>query len=358
MTQVFWGVAMKAIFVGYDILDFVVRGHHFRKLLTAGDKFDVILVEAVQVDALYGLGKHFNAPLIAVSFNGPTMFTSDLVAEPTIPLISPNPKGLERTSFFDRLVDCFGIWIDMFLYTGYHLPYQEAMMRTIFPKLSGSTLNDIRQDVVMVLQNSHFLFGRPRPMPPNLIQIGGIHIEANNETKTLKPELRQFLDGATKGVIYISLGAYASQDSEDRRTVFSAFYDHAKVRLLIISPTEVKVPSHRPSDVLVLPNCPQEAVLAHPNVKMFMTHGGLLSIYEAVYYAKPIIGLVYMFDQMLNTQIVVDREIGFRFTFEGIKVETVMSAVQQIFTDPRFDLFIIRRCSVHRTFNSFKWLRS
>lgn len=231
-------------------------------------------------------------------------------------------------------------------------------MRTIFPKLSGSTLNDIRQDVVMVLQNSHFLFGRPRPMPPNLIQIGGIHIEANNETKTLKPELRQFLDGATKGVIYISLGAYASQDSEDRRTVFSAFYDHAKVRLLIISPTEVKVPSHRPSDVLVLPNCPQEAVLAHPNVKMFMTHGGLLSIYEAVYYAKPIIGLVYMFDQMLNTQIVVDREIGFRFTFEGIKVETVMSAVQQIFTDPRFDLFIIRCCRVYRTFNSFEWLRS
>ncbi|XP_030246713.1 UDP-glucuronosyltransferase 2B13-like, partial [Drosophila navojoa] len=47
---------------------------------------------------------------------------------------------------------------------------------------------------------------------------------------------------------------------------------------------------------------PQPDILAHPNVKLFITHGGLLSTIESIYFGKPVLGLPVFYDQHLNVQ--------------------------------------------------------
>lgn len=53
--------------------------------------------------------------------------------------------------------------------------------------------------------NQHFSFSGPRPLPPNVIEIGGIHIKES--IKSLPHDLQQLLDNATNGVIYVSWGS-------------------------------------------------------------------------------------------------------------------------------------------------------
>lgn len=49
---------------------------------------------------------------------------------------------------------------------------------------------------------------------------------------------------------------------------------------------------------------------AHPNVKLFITHGGLHSIEETVYNAKPIVGIPFFADQYFNMKLVEENGYG------------------------------------------------
>lgn len=52
--------------------------------------------------------------------------------------------------------------------------------------------------------NSHFSIESPRPYNPNVIQVGGMHIQA---PKALPPDVKSFLDNATNGALFFSLGS-------------------------------------------------------------------------------------------------------------------------------------------------------
>ncbi|CAG9793380.1 unnamed protein product [Diatraea saccharalis] len=69
-----------------------------------------------------------------------------------------------------------------------------------------------------------------------------------------------------------------------------------------------------PSNVHIVQWAPQPSILAHPNCILFITHGGALSMTEAVYFAKPIIGIPIFGDQFNNIAMAVN--LGF-----GIQVE-------------------------------------
>ena len=55
-----------------------------------------------------------------------------------------------------------------------------------------------------------------------------------------------------------------------------------------------------PSNVLVTEWVPQQDLLAHRNLAVFLTHGGLLSLQEALYHEVPLVGIPIWFDQRTN----------------------------------------------------------
>jgi UDP:flavonoid glycosyltransferase YjiC (YdhE family) len=54
------------------------------------------------------------------------------------------------------------------------------------------------------------------------------------------------------------------------------------------------------SKFLVRKWLPQDDILAHENVKLFVTHGGLLSCTESIVRGKPIVGIPIFGDQMVS----------------------------------------------------------
>lgn len=58
-------------------------------------------------------------------------------------------------------------------------------------------------DVQLVLLNTHPVLDYVQNMPPNIIEVGGLHIRG--ESSPLPSDLQAFVDRYTEGIVYINL---------------------------------------------------------------------------------------------------------------------------------------------------------
>uniref|UniRef100_A0A6P7GJF9 UDP-glucuronosyltransferase-like n=1 Tax=Diabrotica virgifera virgifera TaxID=50390 RepID=A0A6P7GJF9_DIAVI len=77
-------------------------------------------------------------------------------------------------------------------------------------------------------------------------------------------------------------------------------------------------------------------ILAHPNLKLFITHGGLLSILETVYHGVPILVLPIFADQKVNAAKAQQAGYGLRLPFLEITEEKLTNALHEVLTNPKY----------------------
>lgn len=76
----------------------------------------------------------------------------------------------------------------------------------------------------MLLVNAHFSMTFPRPLVPALVEVGGMHVASTN--KKLPSDIQRFLDDATEGAVYFSMGSNLRSDfmSEEKvQQILAAF---------------------------------------------------------------------------------------------------------------------------------------
>ena len=135
------------------------------------------------------------------------------------------------------------------------------------------------------MANSHFVTHGVFPSYPNLIQIGGIHCQPGKE---LTGDLKKYMDSHPEGVVYVSFGSALkpSQMTNEQKSVFIETFKELKNTPIIWKWDDT--PEGIPENVLLQKWLPQNDLLAHPNLKLFVTHGGLLSTQEALYHKVPL----------------------------------------------------------------------
>lgn len=74
-------------------------------------------------------------------------------------------------------------------------------------------------------------------------------------------------------------------------------------------------------------------IAAHPNVKLFISHGGLLGTSEAVYEGVPILGIPIFGDQRTNIKAIEANGGGQLLDYNDITNQTVLEKIQMILTD-------------------------
>ena len=198
---------------------------------------------------------------------------------------------------------------------------------------SGKSFDDQMKNVSLVLVNHHFSTSSIRPFVANMIEIGGIHVEP---VKELPKDLQKFLDEATEGVILFSMGSIIKGkdwETKKREAFVKAF---GKLKQKVLWKYENETLPKNPGNIMISSWIPQRDVLAHPNVKLFITHGGLLGTTEALVEGVPVLGIPIYGDQEMNMIKAQDLGYGILMNLVDIDDDLVEKNLRKVLTIPKF----------------------
>ncbi|XP_075147412.1 uncharacterized protein LOC142221545 [Haematobia irritans] len=312
----------------------VLENPQVKKLMTS-ETFDLIILEIFYSEALLGLGEHFNAPIVAVSTFGTVNFMDDMVGNPSPLSYIPHmalPYG-NRMTLKERITNVLVQAMDNLSFQYLLLPYQERIYKKYFAKATLS-LEKARRNVSLVLLNDHFSLRAPRPYVPNMIEVGGLHI--NPHPDPLPKDLQTLLDKSQEGVIYFSLGSNVkSKDlSPEVQEIFLQTFKELKVTVLWKFEND-KMPQ-KPDNVIIRKWFPQHSILAHPNIKLFISQGGFLSTAETIYFGKPVLGIPFLGDQFMNVKYARKSGYALSLSLDEITKDSLKSSIMELWQNPSY----------------------
>lgn len=235
-----------------------------------------------------------------ISTMRPTIYFNAIVGNPTEVSYVPNLLlGYKDPMNFSQRLANFLMTSAEYLTRFYGIYKYSNFYDTNFPPSKYPSLDEMRKNVSLVLINSHFSQGNPRPYVPAMIDVGGLHIKT--KPSPLSDEIQNWLDTNPNGAIFFSLGTNlnSSDIPETKLNVLLSTFATLKQNVLWKFENS-SIYKLLPKNVKIMNWLPQDDILAHPNVKAFISHGGLSSIMEAKYHGVPIVGLAICGDQMAN----------------------------------------------------------
>jgi UDP:flavonoid glycosyltransferase YjiC (YdhE family) len=134
--------------------------------------------------------------------------------------------------------------------------------------------------------------------------------------------------------IYVSQGTiFKVLDIDILLEVFASFPDKGFI-LSIKKELLINIETY-PNNLLLLDWVPQNDLLGHHKVKVFITHGGINSILESLYHAKPMIVVGTTIDQV-NGAVVVDyRKLGKGISKNSdLTKENLIAYISELLSNP------------------------
>lgn len=71
-------------------------------------------------------------------------------------------------------------------------------------------------------------------------------------------------------------------------------------------------------------------LLVHPNVKLFISHGGVCGAYEAIDAGVPVLGFPIIFDQSRNLRHLEDAGMAIVMNLESISKDSFLKAILEL----------------------------
>ncbi|HEY4386202.1 MAG TPA: macrolide family glycosyltransferase [Ktedonobacteraceae bacterium] len=138
-----------------------------------------------------------------------------------------------------------------------------------------------------------------------------------------------------KPLLFISLGTVFNNRAAFFRQCFQAF-SQQPLQVILACGSNVDLDSlgEIPANFQVRPYVPQLDVLRQTTV--FITHGGMNSTMEALYYGVPLVVIPQMVEQAMTAQRVSELQLGLMLKPEQVTVEALQAAVQEILHNPSY----------------------
>ncbi|XP_054737744.1 UDP-glucosyltransferase 2-like [Anastrepha obliqua] len=293
--------------------------------------YDLLLVEQCQQEAFLALAHIYNIPVMSSATFAQQAYMSQMFG-----IITPwsyVPLNIleftEHMTFWERVQNTYhSLHYD--LYREFKIfPEMDELVKKYFGHLpiKFPSVSAMDRNLSAILINNYTPLSSAAPTIDSMINVGGMHIYP---PKPLPTDLQKFLDEAENGAIYFSLGTQVqSKDmAPEKLKVFLDVFRQLKQRVLW--KFENDSIANLPKNVMIKKWMPQNDILAHPNVRIFIAHGGLFGTQEAVYHAVPILGIPFFFDQYLNLKKAEHGGYAITLDFKTITSEDLKNGLQQL----------------------------
>ena len=302
--------------------------------------FDLVVVDGYY----YGFGRYvlpykLNLPYITVT----SLFYPWANRIPALPSFVPlsTSSYTQEMSFLERL-DNTWLFAKNALFSWKSPAAVDDTWDRYLPCVQPPTNIEIFNKGEITLYNIEPLMGYPVPLMPNTISVGGL---TNKPPKPLSPELAAILENTKNGAVFISFGTVLSYIPESYSWKLYKAFELVKHTIIL----RYDGPKRTfPSNVHPMKWLPQNDLLAHPKIKVFVTHCGNNGLMEALYNGVPMVGVPVYSDQLQGAARVRYHRYGRVFQLSSDPPEKLADLIHEVVQNRTYRENIQRASAIYR----------
>ncbi|CAH0548074.1 unnamed protein product [Brassicogethes aeneus] len=313
-----------------EIFEEVIALKHVRDLID--NKFDVLMVETV-IPLAFFVGIKNKAPIIGISSLPGILYTHDSLGNPSHPVLSPNfilQMTEDSPTFYERLTSVMFNTALRFYYKLYITHRSDIIARKFFGD-DVPSLSDIEKNMSLAFVTRNWVTNEISPNVPNIVDISLIQIKPK---KALPKDIQDFLDKSKRGVVYFSMGTNEPT------------YEMCKHKIEMIKDALLSLPYDvlwksdinitMSNNIMVKNWFPQNDILAHPNLRVFISQGGSHSLEEAVLNAVPLVLLPVYADQGQNSRRISSKGMAEKLDIFTVTKEELAKTIIKVAETKRY----------------------
>ncbi|KAJ8947849.1 hypothetical protein NQ318_009995, partial [Aromia moschata] len=326
---------MRIFDLNYELSEAMFQDEEFIKIYNdSKTRFDLIIAQTYISPIMYSLSAKLGAPIIGISSMGGWIGSH-------FALGNPNPPALYSEMFLHyngKLTFC-----ERFRSAAYNLWARFFLAFDAFPKCNeiirkylGNDMPHVREserNLSLLFLTTNPVLYTPRPTVPTIIPIQQLHVKP---ARPLPTDLQAILDNAKEGLVFFSLGSNVKSiymPDNLRNTLIQTF---AELPYKVLWKWESDDLPGKPENVIIRQWLPQQDVLAHPNIKVFITQCGLQSVEESIVRGVPMVGIPFIADQTMNIKRLVEYGVAIGIDYITVTKDELKSAIVEVATDKKY----------------------
>lgn len=155
------------------------------------------------------------------------------------------------------------------------------------------------------------------------------------------------MDGAEHGAIFFSLGSNIKSTDIDESKVNALLKVFAKLKQRVLWKWDTEL-LNIPENTIVSKWLPQNDILAHKNMRLFISHCGLGSVNEAKFHGVPILAIPFFTDQPGNAKAIVDEGWAMLFSYNNITETSMSLAINEMIENTTYRNKVQRMSQMYR----------
>ncbi|GMR48833.1 hypothetical protein PMAYCL1PPCAC_19028, partial [Pristionchus mayeri] len=245
----------------------------------------------------------------------------------------------DRMSILGKMENILVATVTQLVSTFYSRAEETKVFRRLGVLPSSVSLQDVSRRSHSIVLNAMPLFDTPMPISTQILHVGGISVPED-----VVYELDQVWDAVVNrpndGFILVTFGSIAKTRDMPRAMDESFQYTFAAFPNLTFIVKDEAVPRGqvlRASDNVVRTSwLPQLALMAQPQFRAIITHGGWSSILESIYVGRPMILMPLFGDHAKNSQVVRAKEIGLLIDKMRVTPTELIHSIREIIHNPKY----------------------